>query len=414
MTLYPGTIRKDLTAYEFPKLIYLNSRGKQQFWQIIISIFDATGRRQQIATGYWHKDAFPPNWYATVQTFSGQVGGKVKESTPDKISKGKNLGRSNATNPFTQAVSEASHLYIDHLRSRELVNRKDIGPIPTEIAKFIPVQRLKIFKREYITDFQHIYAQFKYDGVRAEAIMSDDGEEIALYSRRAEKYYCSAITRALRPYMKPSIMIDGELWADLPLQDITSEAKNPDKDGRALKFIIYDCYFYDDPAADQYKRNDYIQLFKDISPLLEVAPTQKINSFEELELFFDYAVEKTGHEGVVVRDFTLKYTPSYNNHQSDNYKYKKFFDDEFKIVDFTSGERGKAADLIMFICTTPEGKKFEVVPSRPEAWRREELKRCSEDEEYFETTYKGRDYTVQYATLTKDGIPSQPIGKVFE
>ena len=418
VSLYPGSVSPDYMCYEFPKLNYSNANGKVNYWQIVVRIYDAKGRQQQIALGYWMKDGFPPGWYATITTYSGQVGGVMKTSTPNKVTAGKNLRKSNGTNPFTQAVSEANHDHIDHIKNREITNLGDIGMLPAGVDKFVPPQRLKKYPIGSITDFTHIYVQYKYDGVRAVAILEDSANDqngsISLYSRRAEKYHCSAIVAALRPYMTNDAVIDGELWKqDTPLQEITSQAKNPLKDGRDLVYIIFDVYFPGDKQADQYKRMEYIKKnFTGVSSLLQVAPIWKINSAANLQEFYDHAVGDK-HEGIVIRNFQIPYTPAYNGHQSDNYKWKAFQDDEFVIVDFASGEKGKAADLIMFICRTKEGKRFKVTPARPEEWRREELRKCEESDEYFQDTYAGREYTVQYSNLTVDGIPAQPVGKAL-
>src|SRR5690554_2496327 len=76
MTSFPKT---------FPTLYKKNSKGKIQTWDIGVLNF---GDMARIIIKY------------------GQQGGKIQE-TSDDIKEGKNLGKSNETNPFEQACLEA-------------------------------------------------------------------------------------------------------------------------------------------------------------------------------------------------------------------------------------------------------------------------------------------------------------------
>lgn len=46
-------------------------------------------------------------------------------------------------------------------------------------------------------------------------------------------------------------------------------------------------------------------------------------------------------------------------------KYKPLFDDEFEIVGYKSGEKGKEIDAIIFILKTTDDKLFNAVPNMP-------------------------------------------------
>lgn len=418
-TIYPGTISADHYIYAFPKLIYTNARGKQNEWQVFVQIYNQNNERRQISNLYWLPGHFPEGWYATVTVHTGQVGGKIKDTKPDVIKAGKAK-----RNPFTQAVLEANEKYVKQSRSRDIVNREEIADYLPPPSKFIPLQRLSSYRPPM--KFTDIYVQDKLDGVHAEAIVDDETGKVTLYSSQEKPYYASAICDILARVMDKDVNLDGELWAPgTLLQDITSAAKNPAKDSKGLVYMIYDAIFLKresdgtvraSSAEDQYVRQAYIkQLVRNAnSPLIQVLPSTKVGSLEEIEQYFRNAVDVRKNEGIVVRDFSLPYTPSYNKRKSDNMKYKRLEDDEFEIVGYTSGEKGKAAGLIMFICRTEEGKTFPVTPSRPEEWRRTEFEKCESDPEYFSEKYMGKMYTVQYANYSKDGVPVQPVGKVLE
>jgi ATP-dependent DNA ligase len=46
-------------------------------------------------------------------------------------------------------------------------------------------------------------------------------------------------------------------------------------------------------------------------------------------------------------------------------KYKPLFDEEFEIVDYKSGDKGKEIGAIIFVLKTKDDKTFNAVPNMP-------------------------------------------------
>ena len=110
-----------------------------------------------------------------------------------------------------------------------------------------------------------------------------------------------------------------------------------------------------------------------------------------------------GYEGLMLRniDSPYEFSRSWNL-----VKYKVMKDSEFKIVDAEQALKGKQKGAIIWICETPQGDRFNVVPngtieSRKKLWAEWE----ADPKEFI-----GKELTVQYQELTPKGIPRFPKG----
>lgn len=102
---------------------------------------------------------------------------------------------------------------------------------------------------------------------------------------------------------------------------------------------------------------------------------------------------------MIIRNFEGKY--DLKNRSKNLQKYKKFDDDEFKIIGFTEGT-GIEDGLVIWICETKEGKTFQVRPKGTHEERRKLFKDAKK--------YTGKPLTVRFFGYTDDGIPRFPIG----
>ena len=82
-------------------------------------------------------------------------------------------------------------------------------------------------------------------------------------------------------------------------------------------------------------------------------------------------------------------------------KVKNFLDEEYEIVDFTTGV-GKFEGSIVWICKTDDGQEFKVVPQGTMEERQEAYETAS--------THVGEMLKVKFFELTDDGIPRFPVG----
>jgi ATP-dependent DNA ligase len=417
---YSGRVSADGMRFEFEKQIYkAQAQDKLLQWQIFVEVYSSNDEQQPIADEYKYPASFPPGWFAKYYTESGYVDGKIKISEPTIVHEGKNLGKKNETTPYSQALSEANHKHIQNMRHRTLT-----VDLEMQTEKFIPLQKLELYDPKKITSFDNLYIEPKFNGTHAAAILNADNE-VELRSTQNKEYEGEIIKRGIKSYMHHRIILEGELWIKgWRLQDITSQAKNPLNHGRALQYVLFDCIMLDDMDADQYTRKKYLWDTFDRPeihelrtseglPAILIAPTIKVNSFEDINKIFKIYIDG-GFEGAVIRDYSLAYKPAINKARSKNMKLKNVMDDEFEVIGFTQGTKGKGHGQIMFICQTEAGQEFSVTPSENEVWRRTEYTRCATEEGYFENTYLGKMYTIEYRDVTADGIPSHAVGKVFE
>lgn len=416
-----GQITPDFMKFAFEKQIYKSGTGKQLQWQIFVEVYSGDNVQQPISSDYDKVGFFPHGWYAIYYSESGFVDGKIKKSTPTIVREGKNMGKKNETTPYGQAISEANHKHIHHARGREFLNIIDLE---TDVEEYIPLQKLELYEPAKVKEFKDIYIEPKFNGTHCAAILTNDGD-VELRSTQNKKYEGEFIKQELKKYMDPRIILEGELWVQgWRLQDITSEAKNPNNHGRALQFILFDCIMLDDMDADQYKRKQYLKDTFDIpaikelktqenKPMILIAPATKVNSNEEIQAIFKIFIDHQ-YEGAVIRNYSLPYKPAINKARSKNFKLKLVMDDEFEIIGFEQGSKGKGLGQIMFKCQTPDHKEFLVTPAETQEWRKQEFRNCTTDPNYFARTYLGKMYTVEYRDVTADGIPSHAVGKVFE
>ena len=109
---------------------------------------------------------------------------------------------------------------------------------------------------------------------------------------------------------------------------------------------------------------------------------------------------KEGYEGVIIRNKKGKYAENArSNHLQ---KLKKFIDEEFEIIDYTTPTTGKEVGCVVWICKTKDGKKFNVRPSGNYDERKKQYKNGKK--------YIGKMLTVKYQELTNDQVPRFPVG----
>merc|ERR1712070_865257 len=100
-----------------------------------------------------------------------------------------------------------------------------------------------------------------------------------------------------------------------------------------------------------------------------------------------------------IRDVNSIYEP--NKRSRYLQKYKKFDEDEYKIVGFKDSEREKG--LVIWVCEVKKGIEFDVVPIGSNEERKELFKNAEQ--------YIGKLLTVQFLGLTDDGKPKVAKGK---
>ena len=173
-------------------------------------------------------------------------------------------------------------------------------------------------------------------------------------------------------------------------------------------------------AKDLYKNlkeldTSKIDKFKaEVKGLFVKVPTLLAKNRVEEEYFYRGFLE-LGFEGSIVRNMDGKYRADIKKtsylRSPDVQKRKALFTDEFEIIDFTEGVKGRDKGAIIFRFLTNHKKKenkkiFSATPKNVTVKERKELyKKFIKDPKLFDNNYKGLYMTIQYEDLSKDDIP---------
>ena len=235
--------------------------------------------------------------------------------------------------------------------------------------------------------------------------------------------------------------LDGELYLHgRSLNWISGQARK-DADEGSLEFHVFDAFFPRAKAAGHdmpsWGRQAYLDaLFREADaaglPHPHVARVQNFAaaSMGEVEDLARRFVRE-GYEGAVARRRDYGYRYSYNNYHSPAVlKFKPKYDDEFPVVGFTQGTKGKAVGALIWICEVPSpvdprDRTFSVVPKDMTDDQRRRLYRCLSAEvpdpadpaarvTRFERDVKGLPLTVAFAEISaKTGKPLQAKALAF-
>lgn len=341
--------------------------GKVKFWQGFV---EYQGDRAYTYTEYW------------------QEGSATQRSAFTEVHP-KNVGRKNATTAVEQAVLE--------VKSAEATQRKRGYVAKGEVSK---VRLLPMLAHPYEARKRSIqwpaYAQPKLDGVRA----LYDGREF--WSRKGEQFKEECIGHLHFPLLD-GVVLDGELMLPAPygFQDITAFSKKARPEQHLLEFHVFDAYLAETPDMPFGSRLSRLKAFRartDVPAQVKVVETRLVSSEHEMLRFHANAVA-AGYEGTMVRNVQSPYTPKYRS--PDLLKHKDFQEEDYLIVGFKDGD-GKDQGAIKFVCQTPAGRTFEVVPNGSYEKRKQDFLEGP--------TFVGRWLKVEFQNLTDDGIPRFPRG----
>lgn len=456
----------------------LSLMGKQKTpryssWQVFITLADESKQQLPFKLSYV-KGPIPEGSLGVYWTVNGKEDGKLTKTPPTYIATGKNIGKANATNPFTQALATARSLFNNKLRKGGSINKADLQTGPVNIADLIKRGEWRVFamalqdvskKTPSGTSFwKHLtypgIIQPKYDGTRflvvqhpdlpERKILLDGSDGIFLridgFSRGRENYDGQDhILNMLYPILikYPGIYIDGELWKEgYGLQQISGSSRRQSDSkskGESLKldYYIFDCFDISKPLTPFSDRLTLIEkIYTDIKafypdhPNLKLAPHFTYNSKEEAVQRYTTFLDE-GYEGGVLRNMdspyefgTVKEKRSYQT-----MKIKPMDDDEWPLIGFTQGIRGKDVGAIIWILEatpttvathnekynltakllpTPEENRFDAVPKGMTYEQRYAAFKYLTDNPQFFTTLKNKLMRVQFSIISDYGKPQQP------
>ena len=396
---------------EFPKLILdIKSRRKsssnnsKKVWQIKTKIDPELNK-------------------ITLITESGELGGHLK-SNQKILSNIKLSSKKGITSLEKYAEEQAKKLfnnkkregYIEYNNNNNNNNENEINNVET--PKKIEEENensinKKITIRKYYPMLAHRYnekkgdikfpcfVQPKLDGVRCVVVGNK------LYSRNGNRFpVLPHIENELKLYNKNNLILDGELFTDdinfEKIVGLVKKYKKSEEDEKNSLKIYLNVFDYIDSKLPFNKRlinlNQFFEKNKNMKYIKQVK-TEECAQEKNIEEFLEkYTKEK--YEGLIIRNKSGLYEE--NTRSVHLQKLKKFIDEEFEIIDYTTPDQGKEVGCVIWICRTKEGKQFSV---RPSGNYQERKKLYREAKKYI-----GKMLTVRYQELTNGHVPRFPVG----
>ena len=289
-----------------------------------------------------------------------------------------------------------------------------------------------------------LYIQPKLDGVRCITFLQkpdSSPQHVIMYSRTKKDFpSLDYLKEILYPYLnklfdkekKQSIFLDGELYKHgKKLQDISGDSRNSKVKSNKNEYHLYDCFYpleLDTNFATRHKQMEKIfeainadakaadkeDAKNNTAKYIKMVETKLIKDSKEQQKEFDHFI-KNGYEGAILRNSKGYYLSDQHKTGSflrskDLVKMKKKETDEFEVVGFTEGKRGKDIGAIIWQCITPNGYEFNITPK--DMTYEERYKLFKKAKKNF-AQFKGRMLTVEYEDLSKNGVPQRAKGLVF-
>lgn len=324
-------------AKVFPTLYKRDSKAKIREWHMEIGqIYGTDECAHRAVTGLQDGKKIESGWKAT---------------------KGKNIGKANATTPYTQAEAEIEALYT---RQKESGYFEDIDLIDT-YSTFEPmlaekygdaVKKKKLPRRQF--------AQPKLDGIRCN-VMVDESEDwirpVAM-SRAAKPFVTvDHIINLLAPTLlkNANLVFDGELYNHELKEDFNQIASlvrktKPTPEDIAesvekVQYHVYDLFDPDHPDAPFEQRSKWLKAIVDEinHPSIVFVETVEVENKDHLDDLYSKWLEE-GYEGQMIRANT--------EYEQDRtwalLKRKEFITDEFEVSEVVEGKGNWAGTVKRF------------------------------------------------------------------
>jgi DNA ligase-1 len=339
------------------------------------------------------------NLTATMIIETGYVGGKIRE-IPKLIKKGKNLGKTNETTPFEQAVSEAQSKW--NGKRDENYELEMIDPDNYKPRIMLPQKAAQPGKGKIVYS---CYAQPKLNGVcnLAEDPWPESIDSVVLHHTKGGHLFetLSHLDDWVKRLKAPG-PVHGELYYHgWSLQKIRSYTQKIKPDQEKLEYWLYDMAW---PKASYSDRINWLeQIIEDITKQfpqcrIKMTPTVTVKNYEEAKYYHDLCVGQ-GFEGAVLKNKDGIYL--FQHRSKDTEKMKDFQADEFEIIGGKEGV-GSDAGCVIYRCTTKDGNPFSARPKGTVEDRQQMLKELPND--------IGKMLTVRFAEYSEDGVPQHTVG----
>jgi len=248
------------------------------------------------------------------------------------------------------------------------------------------------------------YIQPKLDGIRATTFSPAEGR-VLMRSRQANDLGCYVphlVKQAKVGGLHEDVTLDGELYLHgHPFQDLMHIIKGKSELTKKIQYHVYDIYLHESPTYKFFVRDeilrDVLGQYKDLCPSIIKVQTVPLNGIPIRNIHDTF--KKQGYEGIMIRDGGAPYHPG--KRSSGLLKYKDYEEDDFLIIDVFPG-KGKNEECATLLCNAKKkGNTFTCTSPGDYEEKKIILKNS------FEVI--GKKVTVKYLSLTRDGIPREPV-----
>ncbi len=443
---FDGKINKTNNTYEFPTVTKQDTKQNTRFWKVYVRLIKTntpdidvidwnllTENVVPIEESYFiEASKISDGIKAELWTEHGILDGKITRSVPTYITVPKNIGKSNERNVFQCALIHARSLMDKQIQKGSSTTQGNLNNIKRDM--YYPMLAKKYTDEESSIKFP-AYIQPKLDGIRCVCFLKKPNssyESVVLYSRTLKQFNAfDYLKKLLYPILnkfydndnKESLYLDGELYVHgKRLQDISGHSRRDETTNveERNEYHIYDCFYPSNLSMKFSDRHELLvkvldKLDEETSKYVKLTPTEKVENSDDANKFYDkYKNEK--YEGAMLRNSDGDYKASLETNDSrlrskDLLKMKPTFTDEYKVIGFTEGSRGKDKGSIIWICETPDGEQFNATPKNMTNNERKEL--YLDALKNFITAYKDRMITIEYQDLSTAGVPLRAKAVTF-
>lgn len=203
--------------------------------------------------------------------------------------------------------------------------------------------------------------------------------------------------------LEPGLILDGELYihgGDFEALGVLRKKPKKITEETLLNLSKIEYHIYDiiDTTLTFKERNKIVKKLLKDKTMLKYVETYSVENEDEIKEYHGKFISEN-YEGTIVRNSAGLYKD--NSRSSDLLKYKDFMDAEFKIVDFSkeNNTTGQGGDLIVWVVQVKKDILCKVRPKGTVEERQELYKKCVKNFKEF----KGRNLCVKFFEKTADG-----------
>lgn len=405
----------------------LNARGQTRFSRLYVRLVEVPGA---IKDPNWEmedesaadieqahldgKEDLPDKHVTAIWSETGQEGGKTLRSTPTYVRTGKNLGKKNATNVLTQAISDATSRWNKNARKGGYVTDiNELGTIQSGRIKpmalhSLPTQaedeKFDISGTSYWKEGQPVFIAPKADGNR----MMADKDELWGRSGDIPPNRLQHVRDALAPFFQANgdVTLDGEIYKHgVEHQEINGLYMNTEADSSALEYHVFDVVL-PDKKADYNTRLAFLRSKLKESDAIKFVDSEMVSTSADIERIYKGHLA-AGYEGSVLRHPDGLYEAAGRKEKRSKkvLKLKPVYDAEFEIVGYRDG-KGRDSGALLWVLKMPDSDT--TFNARPRMTIEDRRSLYKEMRTKFESEYKGKMMRVLYGNTTKDGVPRFP------